>query len=156
MKITLLWVGKTRNVHLKNLIEDYWTRLGHFCELTLREVQPVSSEAATRKGRLANLEGEKLLARVEASDYLVVLESTGRSLTTEMFASWLSKHRDQATRNLVFVIGGHEGLSEAVRHRADFAISLSALTFTHEIARCLLLEQIYRAFSVIQGLPYHR
>jgi len=154
LKIRLLWVGKTRNVHLKGLIEDYWTRLGHFCELSLREVQPVKSEAA--KGRLATLEGEKLLARVDASDYLVLLDSTGKSLTTEKFAAWLCKHRDQSTRNLVFVIGGHEGLSAAVKHRADFVISLSALTFTHEMARCLLLEQIYRAFSVIQGFPYHK
>jgi len=139
---------------LKSLIEDYSTRLGHFCELSLREVQPVKSEAA--KGRLAISEGEKLLATVDPSDYLVLLDSTGRSLTTEKFAAWLCKHREQSTRNLVFVIGGHEGLSEAVKHRADFAISLSALTFTHEMARCLLLEQIYRAFSVIQGFPYHR
>ena len=139
---------------MKGLIEDYWTRLGHFCELSLREVQPVKSEAA--KGRLATLEGEKLLARVDASDYLVLLDSTGKSLTTEKFAAWLCKHRDQSTRNLVFVIGGHEGLSAAVKQRADFVISLSALTFTHEMARCLLLEQIYRAFSVIQGFPYHK
>ena len=154
MKITLLWVGKTRNVHLKSLIEDYWTRLEHFCELSVREVQPVKSETA--KGRLAILEGEKLLARVDALDHVVLLDSTGKSLTTERFAAWLSKHRDQSTRNLVFVIGGHEGLSESVRRRADFCLSLSPLTFTHEMARCLLLEQIYRAFNVIQGFPYHK
>ena len=154
MKITLLWVGKTRNVHLKSLIEDYWKRLEHFCELSLREVQPVKSETA--KGRLVTLEGEKLLARVDSSDHLVLLDSSAKSLTTEMFAAWLCKHRDQSTRNLVFVIGGHEGLSEALKRRADFSISLSPLTFTHEMARCLLLEQIYRAFSVIQGFPYHK
>ena len=154
MKITLLWVGKTRNVHLKSLIEDYWKRLGHFCELSLREVQPVQSETA--KGRLASLEGERLLARVDASDHVVLLDSTGKSLTTERFAAWLCKHRDHSTRNLVFVIGGHEGISESVKRRADFCISLSQLTFTHEMARCLLLEQIYRAFSVIQGFPYHK
>jgi len=154
LKITLLWVGKTRNVHLKSLIEDYWKRLEHFCELSLREVQPVKSETA--KGRLVTLEGEKLLARVDSSDHLVLLDSSAKSLTTEMFAAWLCKHRDQSTRNLVFVIGGHEGLSEALKRRADFSISLSPLTFTHEMARCLLLEQIYRAFSVIQGFPYHK
>ena len=154
MKITLLWVGKTRNVHLRSLIEDYRTRLGHFCELSLREVQPVKSEAA--KGRLAALEGAKLLARVDSSDHLVLLDSTGKSLTTEKFAAWLRKHRDQSTRNLVFVIGGHEGFSDLLKRRANFSISLSPLTFTHEMARCLLLEQIYRAFSVIQGFPYHK
>ena len=154
MKIALLWVGKTRNVHLKSLIEDYWKRLDHFCELSLREVQPVQSQTA--EGRLASLEGEKLLARVDASDHVVLLDSTGKSLTTERFATWLCKHRDQSTRNLVFVIGGHEGISESVKRRADFCISLSQLTFTHEMARCLLVEQIYRAFSVIQGFPYHK
>ena len=154
MKITFLWVDKTRNVHLKCLIEDYWKRLEHSCELSLREVRSVKSE--TGKGRLADLEGEKLLARVERSDYVVLLDSSAKSLTTEMFAAWLCKQRDQATRNLVFVIGGHEGLSEALRRRANFSLSLSPLTFTHEMARCLLLEQIYRAFSVIQGFPYHK
>ena len=154
MKITFLWVDKTRNVHLKSLIEDYWKRLEHSCELALREVRPVKSENG--KDRLADLEGERLLARVERSDYLVLLDSSAKSLTTEMFAAWLSKHRDQSTRNLVFVIGGHEGVSEALRRRANFSLSLSPLTFTHEMARCLLLEQIYRAFSLIQGLPYHK
>lgn len=153
MKITLLWVGKTRNVHLKGLIEDYWTRLRHFCELALREVQPAKAEAP---GQLAALEGQRLLAKVYASDYLVLLDSTGKSLTTEKFAGWLRNHRDQATRNLVFLVGGPEGVSQAVRQRANFVLSLSAFTFTHEMARCLLMEQIYRAFSVIQGLPYHR
>ena len=153
MKITLLWVGKTRNVHLKGLIEDYWKRLGHFCELSLREVQQVKSETA--QGRLVILEGEKLLAKVGASEYVVLLDSTGKSLTTEKFAAWLCNLRDHS-RNLVFVVGGHEGISESVKHRADFCLSLSPLTFTHEMARCLLLEQIYRAFSVIQGLPYHK
>jgi 23S rRNA (pseudouridine1915-N3)-methyltransferase len=77
-------------------------------------------------------------------------------LTTEKFADWLGKHRDQSTRNLVFVIGGHEGLSHVLKLRANVCISLSPLTFTHEMTRCLLLEQIYRAFSVIQGFPYHK
>ena len=154
MKITLLWVGKTRNVHLKSLIEDYWKRLEHFCELSLREVQQVKSE--TGKGRLAVLEGEKLLARVDASDHVVLLDSTGKGLTTEKFATWLCRHRDQSTRNLVFVIGGHEGISESLKRRADSCLSLSPLTFTHEMARCVLLEQIYRAFNVIQGFPYHK
>jgi len=154
VKISLLWVGKTRNAHLRSLIEDYWKRLEHFCELSLREVPPVKSENA--KGRLAISEGEKLLARIDASDHVVLLDSTGKSLTTEKFAVWLCRHRDQSTRSLVFVIGGHEGLSESVKRRADFCLSLSPLTFTHEMARCFLLEQIYRAFSVIQGFPYHK
>ncbi|MCI0420578.1 MAG: 23S rRNA (pseudouridine(1915)-N(3))-methyltransferase RlmH [Acidobacteria bacterium] len=154
MKVALLWVGKTRNVHLQSLIQDYGKRLGHFCELSWREVQPVKTETA--KARLAALEGERLLTRVEASDFLVLVDPAGQSLTTEKFAAWICKHRDQSTRSLVFVIGGHEGFSEAVRQRADFAISLSPLTFTHEMARCLLLEQIYRAFNLIHNFPYHK
>lgn len=154
MKITLLWIGKTRNVHLHRLIDDYRMRLERFCDVALLEVQPVKTQSA--KDRLAALESEKLLARVGTSDYLVLLDSAGQSLTTETFAAWLRRHRDQATRNLVFAIGGHEGLSQAIKDRADFSLSLSAFTFTHEMARCLVVEQIYRAFCVIQGYPYHR
>ena len=154
MKITLLWVGKTRNVHLRSLVDDYWTRLEHFCDLCLREVQPVKSEAPQKQ--IATVEGERLLAKVNDSDYVVLLDSAGKSLTSDGLAGWLRRHRDQSTRNLVFVIGGQEGFSDAVRSRANFVLSLSAMTFTHEMARCLLLEQIYRAFSVLQGFPYHR
>jgi 23S rRNA (pseudouridine1915-N3)-methyltransferase len=103
-----------------------------------------------------SLEGEQLLARVSSSDCLVLLDPAGQSLTTEKFAVFLAKQRDTSSRTLVFSIGGHEGFSEEVRLRANRILSLSPMTFTHELARCLLLEQIYRAFSILHHFPYHK
>ena len=153
MKIALLWVGKTRNPHLQRLVQDYWERVSHFCELSLREVPPVKDGD---RARLMSLEGEQLLARVSSSDCLVLLDPAGQSLTTEKFAVFLAKQRDTSSRTLVFSIGGQEGFSEGVRLRANRILSLSPMTFTHELARCLLLEQIYRAFSILHHFPYHK
>jgi 23S rRNA (pseudouridine1915-N3)-methyltransferase len=153
LKIALLWVGKTRNPHLQRLVQDYWERVSHFCELSLREVPPVKDGD---RARLMSLEGEQLLARVSSSDCLVLLDPAGQSLTTEKFAVFLAKQRDTSSRTLVFSIGGHEGFSEEVRLRANRILSLSPMTFTHELARCLLLEQIYRAFSILHHFPYHK
>lgn len=153
MKIALLWVGKTRNPHLQALIADYWQRLSRFCNLSLREVPPGKDRD---KARLVSREGEKLLARVEPSDFLVLLDPVGSLLTTEKFAGFLDRHRNSSVKTLVFVIGGQEGFSQEVRRRADHVISLSPMTLTHEMARCLLVEQIYRAFCVIHNLPYHK
>lgn len=108
------------------------------------------------EARLVVLEGKRLLSRVETSDFLSLLDPGGQSLTTEEFAAFVAKHRDQSARTLVFAIGGCTGLSAEVRRRANFALSLSPMTFTHEMARYLLLEQLYRAFSIIHHLPYHK
>ncbi len=153
MKIALLWVGKTRNASLQGLIQDYWKRISHFCELTLREVPSIKS---ADQARLVTLEGEKLLSKVEASEFLVLLDPSGQGLTTENFATFVAYHREHPAKTVVFALGGHAGFSAAVRRRADFAISLSPLTFTHEMARYLLVEQIYRAFTIIHHLPYHK
>jgi 23S rRNA (pseudouridine1915-N3)-methyltransferase len=153
LKIAILWVGKTRNFHLRNLIQDYWQRLSHFCELSLREVPPVKNED---RSRIVSLESERLLAKVSPADLLVLLDPAGQSLTTEKFAAFLQRHRDSSSKILVFAIGGAEGFSEELRRRANKILSLSPMTFTHEIARGLLLEQIYRAFSILHKLPYHK
>lgn len=153
MKIALLWAGKTRNPHLHLLIEDYVQRLRHFCELSLREVPSVKNQDPAR---LLSLEGERLLSQVNATDFLVLLDSAGQRRTTREFTAFLARHRDTSSKALVFVVGGPEGVSPAVRARADSVLSLSPMTFPHEIARCLVIEQVYRAFSILNGSPYHK
>jgi 23S rRNA (pseudouridine1915-N3)-methyltransferase len=153
LKIAFLWIGKTRNPHLQRLIQDYWERVSHFCELSLREVPSVKSDDRARR---VSLEGKKLLAKVGFSDHLVLLDPAGESLSTEKFAAFLARQRDTSPRTLVFLVGGHQGLSEEVRRRADRILSLSPMTFTQEQARCLLLEQVYRAFSILHNFPYHK
>ena len=153
MKITLLWIGKTKNSSLHNLIEDYWQRLSHFCELSLVEIRPVHEEDPSR---LVAREGEKILAKIEAEDLLVLLDSQGKTFSSEEFSALLSSYRNRSLAKLVFVIGGPSGVSPTVRKRANQLISLSRMTFNHEMVRLFLLEQIYRAFTMIHHIPYHK
>lgn len=153
MKITLLWVGKTKNSSLHSLIEDYWKRLSHFCELSLTEIRSVQEDDPNR---VVIREGEKILAKIEPEDFLVLLDSQGKAYTSEEFSNLVSIYRDRSLANLVFVIGGHNGVSPAVRERAKLLVSLSRMTFNHEMVRLFLLEQIYRAFTMIHRIPYHK
>jgi 23S rRNA (pseudouridine1915-N3)-methyltransferase len=153
MKVALLWVGKTRNPHLHSLVQDYSKRLAYFCDLSIREVAAAKAE---NSARIIALESEGLLKRLTPSDFVVLLDDHGETLTTREFAAFLKKHRDSCPRPLVFLIGGHEGVSRRLRERADRTLSLSSMTLTHEFVRPLLLEQVYRAFSILNGFPYHK
>lgn len=153
VKITLLWVGKTKNSSLHSLIEDYWKRLSHFCELSLTEIRFVQEDDPNR---LVKREGEKILAKIQPEDFLVLLDSQGKAYTSEEFSNLISTYRDRSLAKLVFVIGGHNGVSAAVRKRANLSVSLSRMTFSHEMVRLFLLEQIYRAYTLIHRIPYHK
>ena len=153
MRITLLWVGKTKNGLLLSLIDDYWERLSHFCELSLIEIRSAQEED---RGRLVTKEAQKILAKIEPNDFLILLDSQGKNLTSQEFSEQLSSYRDRSPAKLVFVIGGHWGVSPAVRKRANELISLSRMTFNHEMIRLFLLEQLYRSFTIIHRIPYHK
>jgi 23S rRNA (pseudouridine1915-N3)-methyltransferase len=152
MKLRVLWVGRTKNRHLTALIEDYTARIRHFLPLDTVEVKEPRENATNR----IQAEGEKLLAAIGQSDRVVVLDLGGRSWTSEEFARFLQRHMSEDARNLTFVIGGHAGLSEGVKERADLSWALSPLTFTHDLTRVVLLEQIYRALAIIHHLPYSK
>jgi 23S rRNA (pseudouridine1915-N3)-methyltransferase len=153
VKITLLWVGKTKNQSLLSLLEGYKRRVHHFCDLSVIEVKP--SEAMDTLQVVAK-ESERLLGRFQSTDYIVILDATGKGVTTEEFTKLIIDRRDHSLKNLVFVIGGHCGLSVQVKTRANLLLSLSKMTLNHELARVILLEQIYRAFCLIHHIPYHK
>ena len=153
VKITLLWVGKTKNRSLQCLIEDYRKRLSHFCELSLIEIR--STQEDDPDG-LVTREGEKLLTKIRPEDFLVLLDPQGKSYTSEGFSHLVSTYRDRSLAKIVFVIGGPRGVSPAVRKRANLLVSLSRMTFNHDMVRLFLLEQIYRAFTMIHHIPYHK
>jgi 23S rRNA (pseudouridine1915-N3)-methyltransferase len=153
VKILLLFVGKTKNQNLHVLIKQYVSRVRHFCDLTVSEIRAVD-EPETSK-RLAK-EGESLLASIRPGAYVMVLDPTGDSLASKEFASLIEDLRGRSLKDLVFVIGSHDGLSDRVKSRANKMLSLSAMTFNHEVARLVLLEQIYRAFTLIHHFPYHK
>ena len=148
MKLRVLWVGKTRNPQLAKLCADYADRIEHFLPLNIVEVKEP-------KGGM-RAEAEKILAAIDASERVVVLDPKGKSWTSGQLAEFIQQHMTSNPRRLTFVIGGYEGLADSVKKRADVQWSLSPLTFTHDLTRVVLLEQLYRALSIIHNLPYSR
>ena len=141
MRIQLIFLGKTRRPEIRALMDDYLARIGRYAEIEMRELRPDS--AASRK-RLDLGKGGAV----------VLLDAAGKKLTSEEFAEWMRSCRDGAQREVVFLCGAAEGFPEALARRASLRISLSPLTFSHELARVMLAEQIYRAFALLAGHPY--
>jgi 23S rRNA (pseudouridine1915-N3)-methyltransferase len=139
MKLRVTWVGKTKNPQLAKLCDDYAGRIRHFLPLEIAEVRPA-----------------KLLSTLDASDRVIALDPKGKAWTSEQFARFLQQHMSSDPRRLNFVIGDYEGLPADLKNRADRLWTLSPLTFTHDMTRVLLLEQIYRALSIIRNFPYSR
>jgi len=139
MKLRAVWVGKTKNTHIAKLCDDYAERIRHFLPLEIAEVKE-----------------EKTLSAVDAADRVVVLDPKGRSWTSDQLAKFVQQHMTSDPRRLTFVVGDYAGLPADIKKRADVQWSLSSLTFTHELARVLLLEQLYRALSIIHNFPYAR
>jgi len=139
MKLRAVWVGKTKNTHIAKLCDDYAARIRHFLPLEIADVKE-----------------EKLLSVLDASDRVVILDPKGKSWTSEQLAKFVQQHMTSDPRRLTFVIGDYAGLHAEIKKRADVQWSLSSLTFTHELARVLLLEQLYRALSIIHNFPYSR
>ena len=153
MKIRVIWVGKTRNASLSAVCKDMAGRIGHLAGFEIAELKEL--KAANDRQRI-EAEGEKILDRIDRSDYLIALDSGGRSYSSSGFAEFISRHMTESPRDLVFAVGGPAGLSEAVTRRANLIWSFSKLTFSHDLARAILMEQIYRALSIVNNLPYAR
>jgi 23S rRNA (pseudouridine1915-N3)-methyltransferase len=159
MKITLITVGKIKEKYLRDAIAEYTKRLSRYCKLEIVEVadervpDPVSE---TEEGMIRNREGERILKYVRDDMYMITLEIAGHMLSSEELADRLNQLGIRGTSHIAFVIGGSIGLGEAVRKRADFALSFSKMTFPHQLMRVILLEQIYRSYRIICGEPYHK
>ncbi len=155
MQVIILMVGKTRAAFIQKGIEFYLERLKFYATvelLTVREEKP--HDGLTRE-QVIEKEGERLLARVPKSGRVIVLDAAGKEFTSEGLAHWLVGLEQEGNSPLVFIIGGHLGLSAAVLGAAVRRLSLSRLTFTHELSRLILLEQLYRAATIRAGHPYH-
>jgi len=141
MKIQLVMLGKTRRPEIRAMLDDYIARIGRFAEVQVTELRE-DSAASLRKLSL------------DSAATVVLLDGAGKPQTSAQFAHWLGGARDRGTRQLVFLCGGAEGFPEALRRRATQKLSLSSLTFSHELARAMLAEQLYRAFAILAGHPY--
>ena len=141
MKIHLVMLGKTRRPEIRTLLDDYVARIGRFANVQLTELRE-DSPASLRKLAL------------DSASTVVLLDDAGKPHTSAQFAEWLGETRDRGVREIVFLCGGAEGFPEALRRRATQKLSLSSLTFSHELARAMLAEQLYRAFALLAGYPY--
>lgn len=144
MKIKVAWIGKTKESAIAALTEEYLKRISRFCDvegITTREEADL----------LARLSG----AKVSSRSTLVLMDSRGKEFTSEEFAKFLRSYQDRNPLPLVFAIGGADGFSKNARSAAQYTFSLGKMTFPHELARIVLLEQIYRAFTILKGHPYH-
>ena len=158
MKITILAVGKLKEKYLRDAVAEYVKRISPFSKLEIIELaeerMPENFSAAEKEKTLVR-EGERLLARVPEGSELVVLDVAGESLSSEELADYLGARMLEGASRLTFLIGGAFGLSPAVREAARLRLSFSRMTFTHQMVRMLLVEQIYRAFKILRGEKYH-
>lgn len=153
MKLHFVWIGKTKDRHCAALIADYLDRIKRFASC---EVSELKEQGSKDDKRVIAAESVKLLDAVEKDDFVVLLDERGREMTSPELAEFVAARQQAATKRLAFVIGGFAGVSDEVRRRANMQLSLSRMTFPHELARVVLTEQIYRAFTLLGGLPYHK
>lgn len=154
MKSQLILVGKTQEKLYKEGIADYSSRISHYMPYEIKVIPELKNTKAMTEDVQKEKEGELILNNVRPSDYLILLDEHGTERRSIEFAAWLQK-RLSAGRQLVFAIGGPYGFSEAVYKRADSKISLSQMTFSHQMVRLIFCEQLYRACTIIKGEKYH-
>lgn len=155
MKITLLCIGKTDEKYLEEGILKYTKRLIHCIKLQLQVIPDIKNVKNLNESQQKEREGEAILKYVVATDTLILLDEGGKSFDSVQFSEMLERHMVGNTQHMIFVIGGPYGFSEAVYGRANSKISLSKMTFSHQMVRLFFVEQLYRGFSIMRGEPYH-
>ena len=155
MKIKLIAIGKTDEKFLEEGIEKYLKRLKHYHPFEFIIIPDIKQGGKFTAENLKDAEGKLILQKVLEGDHLILLDEKGKEFTSGGFADFLQKKLNSVTTNLVFVIGGAFGFSPAVYQRANDKISLSRMTFSHQMVRLFFVEQLYRAYSIIKGEPYH-
>ncbi len=146
MKFRFVWIGKTKDKNWQALQEEYLRRLSHFVRFEITELRDEGAET----------ESKRILEKVNQSNFVCLLDVKGRSVSSFELAEKIRDWQNRGLKEIAFVIGGAEGVASEVVERADFSLSLSLLTFTHETARVILAEQLYRAFTIIKGFPYQK
>ena len=155
MTITLLAIGKTDNTELNSLINDYTKRLGHYIKFKLEIIPDLKKVKNLSVAQQKEKEGDLILKQISKSDILVLLDENGKQFTSVDFSKYLQKHMNSGIKNLILVIGGPYGFSEAIYKRAQGKISLSKMTFSHQMVRLFVIEQLYRGFTILKNEPYH-
>ena len=155
MNIELIVVGKTDQKEVEALVEMYAKRINRYCKFSITTLADVRNTKNMASSRQKQLEGEAILRLVGEGDCLTLMDERGAQYTSMEYAQWLQKRMLSGVKRLVLVIGGPYGFSEEIYKRADQKISLSKMTFSHQIVRAIFTEQLYRAFTILHNEPYH-
>lgn len=155
MQITLLSIGKTSDKNLEALIQMYSKRVNRYNTFTCKELPDVKNAASLGKETLMEKEAELIKKQISSSDTVLLMDADGKNFTSETFAGYLNRQLISSTKHLVFVIGGSYGFHSSLYTYFPERISLSSLTFTHQMVRLIFCEQLYRAFTILNNEPYH-
>lgn len=155
MKITLLSIGKTEDAYIRTGMDKYLKRLKHYTKLEVTELPELKNTKALTQEQQKAKEAELLFKKIAPTDFVILLDEKGTELSSGQFAAYLDKKAIASTPNLVFIIGGPYGFDAAVYQRANDKLSLSRMTFSHQMVRLFFIEQLYRAYTIIKGEPYH-
>ncbi|MBP6004243.1 MAG: 23S rRNA (pseudouridine(1915)-N(3))-methyltransferase RlmH [Pyrinomonadaceae bacterium] len=150
MKFRFIWVGKTKDKNWRALQDEYLQRLSHFVRCEIVELR----DAAPHEGK--EVEGKLILDKLNQTPFICLLDVAGKSMSSHQLSQTVDNWQNRGFKEVTFIIGGADGVSADVAQKADIVLSLSILTFTHEMARVLMLEQLYRAFTIIKGFPYQK
>lgn len=155
MKITLLVVGKTEDKYLVEGITKYINRLKHYIGFQLVVIPELKNTKSLTEAQQKSKEAELILKQLSGADVVVLLDEKGKKYNSVSFADYLNKQMIGSVQHLIFIIGGPYGFDDSVYKRSNSSISLSDMTFSHQMVRLFFVEQLYRAFSILKGLPYH-
>ena len=155
MKITLLAIGKTDDKNLQTLTAAYSKRLKHYVSFSFEIIPDIKNSKNLSEKLQKQAEGQEILKRLQPSDNLILLDENGKQFSSVGFSQFLQKKMNSGLKNLMFVIGGPYGFSDEIYERANAKISLSKMTFSHQMVRVFFVEQLYRGFTILRNEPYH-
>lgn len=155
MKIVFLVIGKTDESYLDTGILKYIKRLEHYVPFEMKIIPDIKNRKTFTEEQQKKAEGELILSNINVGDDLVLLDENGKTFSSVAFSQWIEKQMNIGSKRMVFVVGGPYGFSKEVYAKAKFKISLSEMTFSHQMIRLIFVEQLYRAFTIIKGEPYH-
>jgi len=155
MTIKLVCIGKTDKKELEAMIKIYSDRLQHYIKFELEIIPDLKKTKNLDENQQKSKEGDLILSGIQNSDFVILLDENGKQFTSESFSEYIQKRMNTGLKRLIFIIGGPYGFSEEVYKRADSKISLSKMTFSHQMVRLFFTEQLYRAFTILKNEPYH-
>lgn len=155
MKVKLICIGKTGKSYLIEAENEYLKRLSHYARVEKIEIPDIKGAKKLSKAEIKQKEGDLILQKIDASEQMILLDENGKTYSSVDFSKFLQKKFNHGGKGLVFIIGGAYGFSDEIYGRAAGKLSLSSMTFSHQMVRMIFLEQVYRAFTILKGEPYH-